>query len=158
MVPTIWPAARSGWLGATAKAGHPISSTMDSSGKARQTSCRLTECSGRLPIQVQFTSSPIVPRHLWLLGNADGPKQVGDQTLPIGPGVAYIYDLSKKLFVTNIVFPSSKSDTAYGIWQNGPTNYTICGGYSPLATNNLTDQSLPLTQAQHFWLITAIRN
>ena len=84
------------------------------------------------------------------VGNADGPKQVGDQTLPIGPGVAYIYDLSKKLFVTNIVFPSSKSDTAYGIWQNGPTNYTICGGYSPLATNNLTDQSLPLTQGKAF--------
>ena len=84
------------------------------------------------------------------VGNADGPKQVGNQTLPIGPGVAYIYDLSRNIFVTNIVFPSSKSDTAYGIWQNGPTSYTICGGYSPLATNNLTNQSLPLTQGKAF--------
>jgi trimeric autotransporter adhesin len=84
------------------------------------------------------------------VGNADGPKQVGNQTLPIGPGVAYIYDLSKNMFVTNIVFPSSKSDTAYGIWQNGLVSYTICGGYSPLATNNLTDQSRPLTQGKGF--------
>jgi hypothetical protein len=84
------------------------------------------------------------------VGNADGPKQVGNQTLPIGPGVAYIYDLTKDIFVTNIVFPGSKSNTAYGIWQNGPTTYTVCGGYSPLATNNLTNQSLPLTQGKGY--------
>jgi parallel beta-helix repeat protein len=84
------------------------------------------------------------------VGNADGPKQVGNQTLPIGPGVAYIYDLTRNSFVTNIVFPGSKSCTAYGIWQNGLNNYTICGGYSPLATNNLTDQTLPLTQGKGY--------
>jgi parallel beta-helix repeat protein len=85
------------------------------------------------------------------VGNADGPQPVGsDLTLPLGPGIAYIYDLSKSLFVTNIVFPGSKSNSAYGIWQNGPTNYTICGGYSPLAVNNLVNQSLPLTQGKGY--------
>jgi parallel beta-helix repeat protein len=85
------------------------------------------------------------------VGNADGPQPVGSNlTLPIGPGVAYIYDLSKNIFVTNIVFPGSKSNSAYGIWQNGGTNYTICGGYSPVATNNLTNEKLPLTQGKGY--------
>ena len=85
------------------------------------------------------------------VGNADGPQPVGsDLTLPLGPGVAYIYDLSKNVFVTNIVFPGSKSNSAYGIWQNGPNTYTICGGYSPLAVNNLTNERLPLTQGKGY--------
>ena len=84
------------------------------------------------------------------VGNADGPKKVGKKTLPIGPGVAYIYDLSLKAFVANIVFPYSKSTTAYGIWKNGENKYTICGGYSPVATNNLENQSLPLTQGKGY--------
>jgi hypothetical protein len=85
------------------------------------------------------------------VGNADGPQPVGSNlTLPIGPGVAYIYDLSRNLFVTNIVFPGSKSNSAYGIWLNGGTNYTICGGYSPLAVNNLANEKLPLTQGKGF--------
>jgi hypothetical protein len=49
------------------------------------------------------------------VGNADGPKQVGNQTLPIGPGVAYIYNLTSNSFVTNIVFPGSKK--RLGIWH-----------------------------------------
>jgi trimeric autotransporter adhesin len=85
------------------------------------------------------------------VGNADGPQPVGSNlTLPIGPGVAYIYDLSRNIFVTNIVFPGSKSNSAYGIWLNGGTNYTICGGYSPLAVNNLANERLPLTQGKGF--------
>ena len=85
------------------------------------------------------------------VGNADGPQPVGSNlTLPIGPGVAYIYDLSRNIFVTNIVFPGSKSNSAYGIWQNGANGYTICGGYSPLAINNLANEKLPLTQGKGF--------
>jgi trimeric autotransporter adhesin len=84
------------------------------------------------------------------VGNADGPQQAGNLSVPIGPGIAYIYDLSKKAFVANVVFPGSKSNSAYGIWQNGPTSYTICGGYSPLAVNNLTNESLPLTQGKAY--------
>ncbi len=84
------------------------------------------------------------------VGNADGPKQVGRQTLPIGPGVAYIYNVETAEFVDNIVYPRSKSNSAYGIWHNGGTKYTICGGYSPVATHNLTDQNTPLTQGKAF--------
>lgn len=84
------------------------------------------------------------------VGNADGPVTIGNQTLPLGAGKAYIYDLSTNKFVTNIVFPNSKSNTAYGIWQNGPSSYTICGGYSPVVTNNLTDHERPLTLGKGF--------
>lgn len=84
------------------------------------------------------------------VGNADGPKRVGKQTLPIGPGVAYIYDVEQQRFVANVVFPGSKSNTAYGIWWNGGSSYTICGGYSPLRTQNLEDQSRPLDQGRAY--------
>jgi trimeric autotransporter adhesin len=85
------------------------------------------------------------------VGNADGPMQVGNQTLPLGPGTAYIYDLIHHTFVTpNIVYPGSKSNSAYGIWQNGLTSYTICGGYSPVVTNSVTDQSRPFTQGKGY--------
>lgn len=103
------------------------------------------------------------------VGNADGPKKVGNKTLPIGPGIAYIADLNN-LFpapgtatpmiiipggvpvssFTTISYPGAKSTTAYGIWYNGGTGYTICGGYSPIATNNLTNQELPLTQGKGY--------
>ena len=54
----------------------------------------------------------------------------------------------------------AKSITAYGIWDNGVilnTNnqvishpYTICGGYSPSAVNNITNENVPLTQGQGY--------
>ncbi len=78
------------------------------------------------------------------VGNADRSPKTGKA--PIGSGVAYIYDVSKSAFATNIVFPGSKSTTAYGIWYNGHDKYTICGGYSLLGTNNLKDQSRPLAR------------
>lgn len=55
---------------------------------------------------------------------------------------AYIYDVSTKKFVTTITYPNSLTDSAYGIWWNGGTSYTICGGYS---TNALiaTNQNQP---------------
>jgi hypothetical protein len=84
------------------------------------------------------------------VGNADGPKQVGDKSLPIGPGIAYIYDIPSATLVAKIVYPGSKSNTAYGIWHNGGTSYTICGGYSPAPANNLENQKLPLTQGRGY--------
>ena len=78
------------------------------------------------------------------VGNYDGPTTGGR---PIGPGNAYIYDVASKSFVTNVVYPGSVSDTAYGIWSNGGTKYTICGGYSDLSLNNLDDQGRPIGQA-----------
>ena len=54
----------------------------------------------------------------------------------------------------------AKTITAYGIWDNGVilnTNnqvishpYTICGGYSPSAVNNITNENVPLTQGQGY--------
>lgn len=82
------------------------------------------------------------------VGNADGPGRGGKS--PLGPGVAYIYDVAQGTFVANVVYPGSKSNTAYGIWHNGGTRYTICGGYSPARTNNLEDQSRPLDQGRAY--------
>ncbi len=62
------------------------------------------------------------------VGNADGPEG----NLPIGTGHAFLYDIARNAFVTDIVYPGSTSTTAYGIWHNGGTSYTITGGYSNL--------------------------
>ncbi len=78
------------------------------------------------------------------VGNYDGPTANGQ---PLGVGHAYIYDVAKGTFLTDLVFPGSVSNTAYGIWDNGKGNYTICGGYSNLPLNNLNDQRRPIGQA-----------
>ncbi len=62
-------------------------------------------------------------------------------------GNAFLYDIAQGTFLPDIVFPGSKSDTAYGIWYNGGTSYTICGGYSPDAVNNFDNQDRPIGQA-----------
>ncbi|MEI9999781.1 MAG: hypothetical protein WDO13_11795 [Verrucomicrobiota bacterium] len=69
------------------------------------------------------------------VGNADGPA-IGGGTPLTGSEVAYIYNVVSNSFIANIVYPNSKTTTAYGIWSNGGTLYTICGGYSPIVTNN----------------------
>ena len=78
------------------------------------------------------------------VGNADGPTSSG---APLGPGTAFIYNIAKAKFVSNIVFPGSISDTAYGIWQNSKNSYTIVGGYSNLPVNNMNNQSEPIGTA-----------
>jgi parallel beta-helix repeat protein len=75
------------------------------------------------------------------VGNAAAQSGHGPR---LGPGVAYIYDLSSGAFVATIQYPHSRSNTAYGIWHNGGTSYTICGGYSPLPSNNMRNQAEPL--------------
>ncbi|AMV37917.1 hypothetical protein [Planctomyces sp. SH-PL62] len=75
------------------------------------------------------------------VGNYDGPTENG---APIGPGRCFIYDVAKAEFVTDIVFPGSLSNTAYGIWHNGGTSYTICGGYAERPVNNLENQLQPI--------------
>lgn len=42
---------------------------------------------------------------------------------------AFIYNLKTKE-KQSIVYPESLTTTAYGIWYNGGTSYTICGGYA----------------------------
>lgn len=69
---------------------------------------------------------------------------------PDAPSVAYIYDVEKADFVNKVEFPGSKTTTVYGIWHNGERNYTICGGYSDVATNNMSANSLPLFRGRAF--------
>ena len=75
------------------------------------------------------------------VGNADGPTPNG---LPLGRGHAYVYNVSTGQPVATIHFPGSISDTAYGIWYNGGTSYTIVGGFSNLPVNNMNDQNAPI--------------
>ena len=77
------------------------------------------------------------------VGNYDGPTAGGS---PLGPGQDYIYNIATGQFVTSIVYPGSFSNTAYGIWYNGGTSYTICGGYSNESVNNMSDQDRPIGQ------------
>ncbi len=86
------------------------------------------------------------------VGNVCYPVKIGTNTRTLGPGVAYICDLTKQdltvpsSFVTIPVKPlGAKSITAYGIWDNGNGTYTICGGYSTAPANNITNQLIPLT-------------
>jgi len=70
------------------------------------------------------------------VGNADGPES----GLPDMTGHAFIYDVAdpaNPIFETDIVVPGSipGTTTAYGIWYNGGTSYTICGGYSQISTS-----------------------
>jgi hypothetical protein len=78
------------------------------------------------------------------VGNADGATRTGHE---LGPGTAFIYDLDTGKVVTDIQFPHSMSNTAYGIWYNGGTSYTIVGGFSNRAVNNMHDQSAPIGTA-----------
>lgn len=64
-----------------------------------------------------------------LVGNYDDIYKYGFYDLPFGPVSAFLYIISigKKI---EINYPGSTSNTAYGIWYNGGSSYTICGGYS----------------------------
>jgi parallel beta-helix repeat protein len=60
------------------------------------------------------------------VGNADGPEG----NAPLGTGHAFLYDVARNTLLPDIIYPGSTTTTAYGIWYNGGTSYTICGGYS----------------------------
>jgi len=67
---------------------------------------------------------------------------------PAGGGRAYVYDaVSGEYLVPSLVYPGSAANTAYGIWWNGGTSYTICGGYSESPVNNLLNPNQPLSKA-----------
>ncbi len=46
-----------------------------------------------------------------------------------GPGKAFIYDIANHSF-SELSKPGAASITAYGIWFNGGTSYTIAGGFT----------------------------
>jgi outer membrane autotransporter protein len=66
------------------------------------------------------------------VGNADGPQPVGrNLTLPIGPGVAYIYDLSRNFYIgTNAAGTSNSGfcNGANGILITGASAGNLIGG------------------------------
>jgi hypothetical protein len=63
--------------------------------------------------------------------SSNGGVVVGNyDTLKVVPtGKAFIYDISSGTFY-DLVKPGAVSITAYGIWYNGGTSYTITGGYT----------------------------
>jgi hypothetical protein len=64
-----------------------------------------------------------------LVGNYDDIYKYGLYDLPFGPVSAFLYIISTNKQI-EINYPGSTSNTAYGIWYNGGSSYTICGGYS----------------------------
>lgn len=90
-----------------------------------------------------------------------------------GPGKAFIYDIGADTY-DELVKPGAISITAYGIWHNGGTSYTIAGGYAEIgiaaaylvdwdsATHRASnwksyrfkDQPQPITLLSHFEGIT----
>ncbi len=75
------------------------------------------------------------------VGNSDGPTANG---LPLGPGHASIYNVATGELVTNIAHPGSVTTSAYGIWYNGGTSYTIVGGFSNHCGTNNNNQTTPI--------------
>jgi hypothetical protein len=74
------------------------------------------------------------------VGNFEEPSPTG---APLSGGRAFLYDVASNTFPAEIHFPGSISTTAYGIWYNGGTSYTICGGFTtvpggPLGRDGLT--------------------
>jgi len=57
-----------------------------------------------------------------------GNLVVGNYDTMVIQGKAFIYDIKRKTY-RDIVYPDSKSNTAYGIWKNSKHHYNICGGY-----------------------------
>ena len=80
-----------------------------------------------------------------VVGNYDSSTENG---VPMGGGLAYVYDaVNRQYLVPSMVYPGSASNTAYGIWHNGGTSYTICGGFANSPINNLLNPRVPLSQA-----------
>ena len=82
-----------------------------------------------------------------VVGNYDNPADYGDYGLPYGAGHSFIYDVDSAAFLPDIVYPGSTSNTAYGVWYNGGTSYTIVGGYSTVGANNFADPERPIGTA-----------
>ena len=58
-----------------------------------------------------------------------GGLVVGNFDTNLATGRAFVYDIDNNSWV-ELVKPGAVSITAYGIWYNGGTQYTIAGGYS----------------------------
>lgn len=58
-----------------------------------------------------------------------GGLVVGNYDTSLKTGRAFIYDICTQKY-TEIVKGNAKSITAYGIWHNSYSSYTICGGFT----------------------------
>ena len=58
--------------------------------------------------------------------------------IPAQTDHAFLYSVSQSRILTDIAYPGSTSSSAYGIWYNSGTSYTICGGYTSLLSGNKT--------------------
>jgi len=64
-----------------------------------------------------------------VVGTNNNAAQSNTFNLPLGPINAFVYNIETGLS-DKVHFPGSVSNAAYGVWHNGGTSYTICGGYS----------------------------
>jgi hypothetical protein len=78
------------------------------------------------------------------VGNFEEPSPTG---APISGGRGFIYDVASNTFPTEIHFPGSISTSAYGIWYNGGTSYTICGGFSTVPGGPLDQDGITIGHA-----------
>ncbi len=78
-----------------------------------------------------------------VVGNYD---ESGLDGKPAGGGRAYVYDVATEQY-RELIYPGSAANTAYGIWHNGGTSYTIAGGWSNSPINNILNPGVPLSQA-----------
>jgi hypothetical protein len=68
--------------------------------------------------------------------NTMGGLLVGNFDTNLAIGRAFIYNISGQSFI-ELRKPGAISVTAYGIWYNGGTSYTITGGYSDTNENGI---------------------
>jgi hypothetical protein len=67
--------------------------------------------------------------------STDGDMAVGnDGDVPAVTDHAFVYSISQNTF-TDIAYPGATSTSAYGVWFNGGTSYTICGGYTSVLSD-----------------------
>src|SRR5262249_45749114 len=52
-----------------------------------------------------------------------------NNTLPLGADRSFIYNATNHKIISKVSYPGAPSTTAYGIWYNGGSSYTIDGGY-----------------------------
>jgi len=60
-----------------------------------------------------------------------GHLAVGNYDTQLNEGRAFIYDIKSNIYY-DIIKDDAESITAYGIWHNGDSSYTICGGYTDI--------------------------
>ena len=57
------------------------------------------------------------------------------------PSFAFLYDIVANKYVGDAVFPGSESNAAYGVWHNGGTKYTVCGGFATTGANSFAQEA-----------------